>query len=462
MKKDNYTERMDTISLWEKIAYGGGDTACNVVMGILGSLLALFYTDYAGISAAIVGAVMLISRVFDGVSDIIMGVLVEKTHTKWGKARPWILWMAVPYALATVALFCVPAHTTSGVQFLYIFVTYNLVTTVIYTALNLPYGVLSSMMTRSQHEREIISIIRMAMAPLGRMIAVTFTMPVVKLFGNDQAAWIKAMSMWSAVALILLLICFFTCKERVHIPAAQKKVPLKKGIRALLSNKYWLYCMLLWSLTSVHYSLVGMDLPYYCKYILGNDDWMYSTLFTVEFLVLSAGALICPILLRKMSKRNLALGGAILAVAAQLVFLINPVSYGWAMATCIVRAVGEAPLIAVVFAMLGDSVEYGQWKTHIRQESFVFSGASIGTKLGAGLANAGVGGILSFAGYISATNGSYTAQPDSAISMILNIYKYGPILIWGLAIVILLFYKLDKIYPSIMQDLIEREKRGEL
>lgn len=462
MRQGNNPDQKDQVSLWEKIAYGGGDTACNIVMGILGSLLALFYTDYAGISAATVGTVMLVSRVFDGGSDVVMGILVEKTHTKWGKARPWILWMSVPYALATVALFCVPVHTSASVQFLYIFVTYNLVTTVIYTALNLPYGVLSSMMTRNPHEREIISVIRMAMAPLGRIIAVTFTMPVVKLFGNDQAAWIKAMCMWSVIALIMLLICFFTCQEKVCIKAVQKKVPVKESLKALLVNKYWLFCMLLWSLTNVHYSLVGMDLPYYCKYILGNDDWMYSTLFTVEFLVLSAGALVCPMLLKRISKRNLALGGAVLAVAAQAVFLLQPESYGWAMATCIVRSVGEAPLIAVVFAMLGDSIEYGQWKTHIRQESFIFSGASIGTKLGAGITNAAVGGILSFAGYVSATNGAHVMQPASAVSMILNIYKFGPILVWGLVIIILLFYKLDRLFPSIMKELVKREGRGEL
>ena len=164
------------LSWWTRISYGLGDTACNVVMGITTAVLTLFYTDYAGVSVAVVGLAMLISRVFDGTSDVIMGVIVNKTKSKWGKARPWVLWMAVPYALCTISMFCIP-QSTETVQFWYIFVTYNLCTTVCYTAINVPYGTLSTLMTRSSHERDMLSVIRMALSPFGKIIAVTFTLP---------------------------------------------------------------------------------------------------------------------------------------------------------------------------------------------------------------------------------------------------------------------------------------------
>ena len=143
-----------------RVAYASGDVACNVVFGMVGTLLTLFYTDYAGINPGTVGLMMLLSRLFDGVSDLIMGIIVEKTNSKWGKSRPWILWMSVPFALSAVLLFTVP-HTTPMLQFLYLFVTYNFCTTVCYTAINLPYGSLSAMMTRVSGERDMLSEVRM-------------------------------------------------------------------------------------------------------------------------------------------------------------------------------------------------------------------------------------------------------------------------------------------------------------
>ena len=182
------SEKNNTASLgWgTRISYGLGDTACNIVFGMITALLTLFYTDYCGIPVVTVGLVMLISRIFDGSSDVIMGIIVSKTKSKWGKARPWILWMSVPYVLCAVAMFCVPHSSSTTVQFWYIFVTYNLCTTVCYTAINVPYGTLSTMMTRSSHERDLLSVVRMSLSPIGKIIAVTFTMPVIKLFGNDH------------------------------------------------------------------------------------------------------------------------------------------------------------------------------------------------------------------------------------------------------------------------------------
>lgn len=451
------------VSLWEKIAYGGGDTACNISLGVVNSLLTLFYTDYAGISVGIVGMVMLLSRVFDGFSDVAMGFITEKVNSKWGKARPWVLWTALPYFLSTVALFFVPADASEMVQFIYIFVTYNLVTTVIYTALNLPYSVLGSLMTRNQHERGVIAMVRMGMSPLGKILAVTFTLPIVKYFGNDQAAWIKAISMWSAVAFVLLIICFVFCKERVKISSNRKEKPdFKKGVKALFKNKYWAYCLMLWALINIHNTIVGMNLPYYAKYILGNDDWMYSVLYTTEFLILGLGSFCCSLLLRKVSKRDMALGGAILAIVAQLAFFINPYSFNWALITIAIRSIGEAPMFAVIFGMLADTVEYGQWKTHTRYEGLIFSSSSLGSKVGPGLMNALIGGLLAFSGYISSTAGSLVKQPESAKAMILTLYKWGPVVSWVLIALILVNYKLDKIYPEIMVELKAREARGEL
>lgn len=445
-----------------RLSYAGGDVACNVVFGMVGTLLTLFYTDYVGVAAATVGLIMLLSRFFDGFSDMIMGIIVEKTNSKWGKSRPWILWMSVPYALSAILLFTVP-HTMGVVQSIYIFVTYNFCTTVCYTAINLPYGSLSAMMTRVSSERDMLSVVRMGLSPLGKIIAVTCTTPLVKLFGNDQAAWVKTMTVWAVIALILLLICFINCKETVVIAGQDKaeKVPVKKGLKLLITNQYFWAVLLLWMFQSVSFSVSGTILPYYCKYIFHNDTWLYSALYLTEILTLVVCIFLCAPLIRKFGKRNIALTGSIIALTGQLLFFLNPYSIPWMVMSCVARAVGLAPLNAVVFGMIGDVVEFGQWKTHVRQESLIFAGGSIGTKVGAGVASAVMTGLLSMGGYISTAAGSVT-QPDSALHMIVNIYKGGPLIVAGGVFVVLLFYHLDKQYPDIMKELIEREVKGEL
>lgn len=157
----------------------------------------------------------------------------------------------------------------------------------------------------------------------------------------------------------------------------------------------------------------------------------------------------------------MSLAGACLALVGQLLFLLNPNSFAWMLLSCVIRAIGLAPLNSVVFGFLGDVVEFGQWKTHIRQESLIFAGGSVGTKIGSGLASAGMTGLLSLAGYISSTTGE-AIQPESALEMIQAIYKFGPLLVWVVVILVLALYKLDKKYPDIMKELVRREANGEL
>lgn len=445
-----------------RFAYGCGDTACNVVFGMISTLLTLFYTDYVGINAATIGMVMLLSRMFDGVSDAIMGIIVERTNSKWGKSRPWILWMCVPFAVSAVLLFAVP-HSSQMVQAVYIFVTYNFVNTVCYTAINLPYSSLSAMMTRSSSERDMLSVVRMGLSPFGRILAVTCTMPVVKIFGNDQAAWIKTMAIWASIALVLLLICFWKCEEKVVIEAKEKqeKVPLGKSLKALVTNQYFWAVVILWTMQNGIYCVTGTILPYYCKYIFNNDTWMYSALYLTETLIIVGATFLSPMLLKRFGKRNMSLAGACLALVGQLIFCLNPTNFGFMVFSCVIRGLGLAPLNSIVFGFLGDVVEFGQWKTHIRQESLIFAGSSVGMKVGAGLTSAIITGLLSYAGYVSSTAGSIQ-QPDSAIQMIINVYRFAPLVVWVSVIITLSLYKLDKMYPAIMKELEEREAKGML
>ena len=444
-----------------RIAYGLGDTAQNVVWGAMG-ILTFFYTDYAGIDPAMVGMVMLLSRCFDGVSDVIMGFIVEKTNSKWGKSRPWILWMSVPFAVSIVLIYTVP-QGSSAMQFAYLFVTYNLCTTVCYTALNLPYGSLSAMMTRASKERDMLSITRMCLSPWGRILSVSATLPLVKVFGDTQMAWVEVMSIWAVVGLVLLIFCFSRCKETVVIEARAKaaKIPVGKALKALAVNPYFWVGMTIWMMQNVIFTITGTILPYYCKYIFA-DDTIYGSLYLLETLVtIFVMAVFSPRLLRRFGKRNMSLGGVLICFIGHVIFLLNPTDFGWVVFSCVVRGIGFAPIQSVIFGFIGDAVEYGQWKTRLRQEGLIFSGGSVGTKVGSGLTSALLTGLLSYAGYISSSAGS-VMQSQQVIDMIVSIYMWGPIFVWIVLIVVLYFYELDQKYPEIMRDLVAREARGEM
>lgn len=446
------------ISMGEKVSYGLGDTACNIVVGLTTSLLSLFYTDYIGVSIGMVGLIILISRFFDGVSDVIMGLIVDRTHSKYGKARPWILWTSLPYAVGCVLLFTVPP-ASSMVQAIYIFITYNFIQTVCYTALNLPYSSLAALMTRNQYERGSINAIGMALSPFGRILATAATLPLVKVLGGDQRAWIIAAAIYGALAFALLLICFFKTEERVQLSAerADSKVPIGVSLKALIRNKYWALGLLLWAMLSVYMTLSGTSLGYYSKWILGNE-LLTSPLYLAEQIPSIGLIFFIPLLLKKVSKRNLALAGAAICIVGQIGLIFNNGSFTYAMVSAVCRGIGQAPLMGVVFSFIADSVEYGQYKTHLRMEGLIYSAASVGSKLGGGLMSAAFGWILSWAGY----DGLAATQSAATLDTISALFIWGPIVVWGVTAVILLFHRLEKQYPAIMRELAEREARGEL
>lgn len=459
LKNDKQVSSGDIqLSVGEKVCYGLGNTSAYIVYTLMGSLLTFFYTDYIGINSGVAGTIFLISRVFDGASDVLMGHITDHTHSRFGKARAWLLWTAIPYFVTGVALFLIPANSPDLLQYIYIFVTYNLANTVVYTATNLPYGTLATLMTRNQHEREVLNVFRMALGPFGGLLITACTLPLVRRFGDNQKAWILVMTVWMALGTVLQLLTFFKCKERVHIEVAEKNdVPFLKSLNALMKNKYWLISMLLWCVLSVYGTFNGTTLPYYCKNIMG-DSVISTPISTCETLIQIAVIAVMPWFLKKYGKRNIALAGAILVIIAQIPLLIFPTKLPALILSAVIRGVGVSPLFAVVFSFLADSVEYGQWKTHLRTEGMVMSAASLGSKVGGGFASAIIGNILNASGY----KGMAKAQTAVAKAAVSGMYRFAPLIIWGAAIVLLLCYQLDKQYPKIMEELEERERNGQL
>lgn len=436
------------IRLREKIGYGFGDLASNLVFTAMTTFLTYFYTDVAGVTAATVGTILLISRILDGVIDIGMGVVMDKTKSKHGKARPWLLWMAIPFAISAVLLFIMPDLGTTG-KIIYIFITYNLVN-IIYTSINIPYGALNSLITQDQYERSVLNIFRMLMAMIGAIVVSTVTTPIVEALGDGRQGWQYTFMIYGAIAAVLFFVTFRSTKERVkpsNAASGADKVPVKVGVKALFRNKYWAIMVLVMIVMFTSQGLNGVSI-YYAEYVLGDKD-LVGTLTMVSFLPLLVGMAFLAPVIKRFGKRNAMLFGSVIGLIGTGIMMLGPESLNIIMIGSIVKGLGMAPVAASGFAMLADTIEYGEWKSGVRTEGLVYSAGSFGTKVGSGIGAGVLGWVLALGGYV----GDQATQSAEAVSSIKALFIYIPFVLVVLQLILLLFYKLDKEYPAIMREL---------
>ena len=304
----NQKSKLTFGKIFERFSYGCGDFGCNIIYTAMSAFLLFYYTDYANVSAMAVGTIMMVSRIFDGVSDIIMGVIVDRTKSKYGKARPWILRMCIPFAVSGILLFSVPTSWAATPKLVYVFITYNLVSTVIYTAINVPYSALNALMTQDPYERSVLSIFRNLLATAGTLTINTFTLPLVEYFGNNASAWTKTFVVFGFVAIAAFLFTFFGTRERVRAvenesTENQEDVPFVTGIKALFKNKYWIMMTCMLALFFLMYSVNGGATVYYAKDILGDKN-LVSTINGIFNIVQICGMFFIAMLVKKYGKRK--------------------------------------------------------------------------------------------------------------------------------------------------------------
>lgn len=421
----------------------------------MAAFLLFYYTDVVGVSAAAVavGIIMMCSRLFDGVSDLIMGVIIDRTKSPFGKARIWILRLVVPYAIGTVLLFAVPVGWSETAKLIYIFFSYNLAFTVLFTGINLPYATLTALMTQDQYERSVLSIFRMILATCGTLFIKTCTLPVVRFFGNDARAWTMTFIVFGALEIVTFMITFLFTRERVNTADDDKrlKIPVTLGFKALVKNKYWFMAALNPILIFIAQGINGSAEVYYTKIVLGNSDLVGT--FSVA---LQATQIICMFFIarfvKKFGKRNVLMIGAAIMIAGYSIMGIGADNLTVLIAGCMLRGVGNAGISACMFAMVTDTIEYGEWKTGIRTEGLINSAASFGQKIGNGLSSVILGAILSIGGYV----GTAVTQTAGAITAIKVSYIYVPVILTVIQVIVLAFYHLDKEYDSILTDLKSR------
>lgn len=446
----------ENIGFIEKVAYGSGDVGCNFIYVLVSTYITFFYTDALGLNAAIVGSIIMFSKFADGVTDILMGYIVDRTKSRHGKARVWVMRVSLPITAGMVLAFLVPGAGSTA-SYVYVAVTYNFVNTICYTAINLPYGTLNSLMTRDQNQRMLLNTYRMTMAQVASTIINMCTIPFVNAVGgtSKQSAWLIVVVTYAVLAETLFLFCFFKTKERVQVAAAQQVISVLKSFQIALKNKYWLILVIIGTMQLLAVAISGAMGNYYAKYILENENiiGILNSLNSIPALILMP---FLPIISKKIGKRNIALTGGLCCVVGQAMMLLSPESSGWLIVCSFVKGVGSVFIMGTVFAMIADTIEYGEWKTGIRVEGVLYASSSFGSKIGAGVGSALAMGILGSSGY----DGLAAVQSAETLSTIRSLYLYYPLVLFISLPILFLLYKLDKIYPQIMEDLMNRERRG--
>lgn len=442
--------------LSERLAYGFGDFGCNIIYTAMSAFLLFYYTDYAGVSAFAVGTIMMVSRLFDGVSDIIMGVIVDRTKSKYGKARPWILRMCIPFAISGVLLFSVPTSWAETPKLIYVFITYNLVSTVVYTAINVPYSALNALMTQNPYERSVLSIFRNLLATAGTLTINIFTLPLVEFFGNNALAWTKTFFIFGIIAIIAFLYTFWGTSERVKSVAQLQStenndVPVLVGIKALFKNKYWIMMTGMLALFFLMYAINGGSTVYYAKDILGDKN-LVGTINGIFNIVQICGMFFIAMMIKKFGKRNIFALGLVLDIIGMLILNYSNGAMSLIIISSIIRGLGNACGGATMWAMVSDTIDYGEWKTGYRTEGLVNSACSFGWKIGNGIGSALLGLILEAGGYV----GTAITQTETALFSIEICFIWIPIAIYVIGLVIMSFYHLDKEFPAIIRDLNNR------
>lgn len=443
MKRNTHTGNTLKSTLFEKIIYAFGDVG-NISWLLTASFLTVYYTDCVGLDAAFMGTMMLMCRLFDGASDLLIGTLVDKTHSRWGKARPWILFGMIPLNVSVYFMFNVPSSLTGNALYAYTAVTYFLTTVVFYTAINIAYQALLPRFSLDAQDRNVISAIRTLLSNIVTII-VSMVIPIV-LNANggysSQETWTLIVIVLGMISVMAYAFTFCGIREKAEIienkEESKKSISVKKAVKALLSERYFYIAIILFIAFAVSGGATGINL-YYARDVLKNDSY-YGLMTLLSFGPMLLGVPFVPALFKKFGKRNTICAGLAVSVIAGVIALWNPYNAGLYFITAFIRSLAASPMTTSLFTLAGDIVDYTQWKYGIRTEGIATSANSIGSKLGTGIGAAILGWGLKFGGY----NGAAAVQNQSTLTMIILLAIGLPVIVTLTAFVVMLFWNLEK------------------
>lgn len=441
----------------EKLAYGLGDTASNFFFQTFNIFLAYYYTDVVGLKDTVaVGTLLGTMPILVAALNPVIGVLADRTQSRWGKFRPWILWGAVPYGLLGYVMFLNPSFRPDG-QLLYAYVTYTLML-VAYAAINTPYSALMGVMSPSSDDRTSLSTYRFACAFTGGLL-IGWLVPWLKellagVSGSPAAGFRNTMVIFSVASVGMFFYTFFNTRERV-VPPADQDSSLGRDLRVLFRNGPWLVLFFAGFLTLANTGLRSGSAIYYFKYVIGHEAWL-GTFNLVGFLAFIGGALSTKLFTRLASRRKLMIGLTILNAAGMAAFyLADPRNLPLLYVLNIFAGFVAGPTPAIVWSMYADTADYGEWKFGRRTTGLVFSATVFIQKVGLAIGSAMIGWLLAYYGYVANTD--QTPRSLHGITLLFSLLPGAFALLSGLAI---FFYPLEEAEVKQMERDLAARKTG--
>ena len=443
------------IKLTEKIGYGFGDMASSMFWKLFGAYLMIFYTDVFGLPAAVVGTMFLITRIWDSAFDPIVGVVADRTHSRWGKFRPYLLWLAAPFGIIGVLTFVTPDWSPTG-KLVYAYVTYSLMM-MIYSAINVLYASLLGVMSPNPKERNTLSTYRMTFAYIGSFIALLLFMPLVNFFsgnskdlGDQQTGWTMAVVVIAILCIILFFGCFAWTKERVK-PIKEAQNPLKEDLKDLFKNKPWWILLGAGVAALVFNSIRDGATVYYFKYFVVEEDYATVSFFGMSFvlsglyLALGQAANIIGVIAaapvsNRIGKRNTYMWAMIIATVLSVLFYwFDKEDLIWMFVFQALISICAGSIFPLLWSMYADCADYSELKTGNRATGLIFSSSSMSQKFGWAIGTAITGWLLGFFGFQA-----NAVQSEEAISGIKMFLSFLPAVGTILSVVFISMYPLTE------------------
>ena len=467
------------VSFGEKLGYSLGDAAANLVFQMMMIFQLKFYTDVFGLDGAIAGSVLMIASISAIIVDPAVGILTDRTNTRWGKFRPWMLWTVIPFCLFYMLAFYNPGITEKTAVATYATISYVLLMTV-YSFNNIPYTSLGGVMTSDIRERTEITTIRFVVVTIAQFVVQGLTLPLVDHFSEGstlQHGWFTTISIFAAIAFVFFIITFLVSKERISPPPTQR-VDIKEDIKSTVSNVSWNSMALLTFALFITLAMWGSAMNFYFQYnvdqkslydflsifITLEEDEAYSMGFSAfnmmgAFVQFMGVICLSRYLANKHGKKKTFIVClSMTAFFTAMFYIPSPTDVSLMFVLNFLRSLAYAPTIPLLWAMIGDVADHIEYENHRRATGFCFSGIILALKLGLGFGGAIAGIIISMFGYVS---GNVSIQNESAMEGIRLVSSLVPALLFCVGVMALYFYPISKEYNENMQaELAARRKRA--
>lgn len=443
----------EKIKLKEKIGYGLGDAASSMFWKIFSMYLMFFYTDVFGLAPAVVGTMFLITRIWDSCFDPLVGIIADRTKSRWGKFRPYLLWTAIPFAIIGVLTFYTPDFDEKG-KIIYAYVTYSLMM-MIYSIINVPYASLLGVMSGDRKERTTLSSYRMVFAFGGSLLALWLIEPLVNHFGgnlNSKTGWLYTIIVFGMITTVFFWGCFFLTKERVQ-PINDEKPNLKEDLSDLLKNRPW-WILLGAGIGALIFNSIrdGAAVYYFKYYVSSTVSYSFNILGenfamtpTTLYLVLGQAANIIGVIAatpiaNKIGKKKTFFGAMALAAILSVIFYyLGKEDVILIMIFQVLISICAGCIFPLIWSMYADSADYSEWKQGRRATGLIFSASSMSQKFGWTIGGAATGWLLGYFGFQANVAQTLTAQ--TGIQLMLSIL---PAIAAAISVLFIISYPLSE------------------